>query len=149
MSKSKRVLGVKLSKAEHAVLQRMASGENVVDAVQAVKHSVSRDGARQAATRMLKRDRFIAVLERAGLTDDALASKYAQLMNHKKPVVVDKEVQMFDDGAVQLATVKTLTKVKRYMDDEANEDKNAEPLIVKMVKFEDNRVIVNKESDSK
>ena len=126
----------KLNGQERTMLQHIAEGKSPTEAASLAYKTTSKHSAQTISSRVMHRERFIKVLERAGLTNSYIAKKFVELIDAKKPVVVKGKIIEYPDGAVQHATLKTALKIKDLLPkDEEETTFHDEPLIVQAIQF--------------
>lgn len=136
----------KLNGQEKVMLHALASGKSPLQAATKAYNVSSKRSASVIASRVMRRQRFISALEKAGLTDKMLAKKFVEGLASVKPVVTKEGITWYPDSQAQLGFLKTALKALALLNDEDLTEDDQEPLIVKMVRFEDNRVLINNNS---
>lgn len=77
------------------------------------------ESAAVEGNRMLKKPKVIMtiqnILDRKGLSEGKLAEKLKKLTQSQRPVIVNNEVQMFDDNPTQLSSVRTALQLRGHL----------------------------------
>ena len=136
----------KLNGKEKVMLHALATGKTPLQAATKAYNVTSKRSASVIASRVMRRQRFIKALEKAGLTDKMLAKKFVEGLSSIKPLVTKEGVSWYPDSQTQLGYLKTALKALALLNDEDMSEADQEPLIIKAIRFEDNRTVINNNS---
>ena len=143
-AKGKRSRVSNLFPKEKLMLQHMAHGKTPVDAVKQSYNVTTHHSAEVIASRVMRRERFLQVLENAGLTDETLARTLIEGLHAMKPLVIDKQIIDYPDATARHSFARTVLKTKGYMTPDTNEDdkRHGEPLVVKALQFVESTITI-------
>lgn len=127
---------------ERKFLGELSEGKSPTEAAMTAYNPKSRKVASQMGSAIMKRPRFLKVLEKAGITDEFLAGKLMEGFDALKPVATRQGTEMYADYYSRLGYLKTALKLKGHLSYEPPQEQG-EPLILRSVQFIQNKVIVN------
>ena len=131
----------RLSKKERKTLQLMKKGATIEEAVAQSYDTDKPSSVRSLSNKLIKRQRFINLMDKAGLSDEAIVKSLVEGIHAMKPVVVGQgDVRKFKDYQARLGFLKVALKVKRYMDEDRESDKEGEPLIINAIQINNGTV---------
>jgi|GEM_PF-4497207 len=127
--------GTRLYPRERLFLQHLSTGKTPTEAALLSYNAKSRKVASQIASTVLKRPRFLALLERTGIDDGSLAQGLLEGLSAVKPVLTREGVQDFPDYQARLLYLKTILKIMGFDKQITTREQDGEPLVLKAILF--------------
>lgn len=124
-----------LTQKERIFLKHVAEGDAITEAAKKGYDVNTNQTAYNIAIKNLKKQKFIELLDKLGITDRLLVEKMKKGLDADKPIVTKDGLIDYPDYQARLGYVKTILRTKGYTNEDTDANEASEPLIIRAVQF--------------